>query len=114
MSILASDVITRVRAILKESASGDILSAPNALLFLSDGLLKMRDKPQLFYDDQGTYYEHADVTDLGQTIYIDIDARPALVDYVVARAFQSDANLQNHAARAGGHMNDFRAQAKVV
>lgn len=108
MSILASDVINRARAIWKETASGDLLSDPNALLFLSDGLLELRGiRADLFRDSEGERQDHVDVTTLGQTISVDVDARPILVDYVVARGFMADADSQNHETRANNHFKLF-------
>jgi len=115
MSILASDIINRARAIWKESASGDILSDTNAKLFLSDGLLELRGiRSETQLDANGEYTEHVDVAETTSTIPIAVKFRPCLVDYVVGRGVQADANLQNHEARANQHLAAFYQRARVV
>ncbi len=115
MSIVASDIINRARAIWKESASGDILSDPNALLFLSDGLLELRGiRSETQLDANGEYTEHTDVAATSSSIPIAAKFRPCLVDYVVGRGFQADSNLQNHEARANQHLTAFYQRSKVV
>ena len=113
MSIIASNVIDRAKAIWREAAADNILSPDNCLLFLSDGLLELRSvRPEMQVDSNLNLIEHVDVTGTTQSIPIDAKFRPCLVDYLTGRGFQADANLENHEARATRHMDDFVAKAK--
>jgi len=112
MSILASDIINRAKAIWTEAAAPNILSDPNTLLFLSDGVLELRSlRPETAFSG-GVHAEHVDVTVTSQSIPVDVRFRPCLVDYLTGRGFQADANLENHEARANRHMADFVTKAK--
>jgi hypothetical protein len=112
MSILASDVINRAKAIWTEAAADNILSAANTLLFLSDGVLELRSlRPETAFSG-GVHAEHVDVTATGQSIPVDVKFRPALVDYLTGRGFQADANLENHENRANRHLADWVTKAK--
>lgn len=113
MSILASDVINRAKAIWREAAADNILTAPNILLFLSDGILELRSvRPDIKRDSEFNSVDYADVSGTTQSLPYDVKFRPALVDYLVGRGFQADANLENHDARANAHMAAFVAKAK--
>ena len=112
MSILASDVINRAKAIWGAAAAASILSDPNCLLFLSDGVLELRSlRPETRFSD-GVYAELVEVTATDTSIPVDVKFRPCLVDYLVGRGFQADANLENHEARANQHLGDFVKKAK--
>ena len=112
MSIIASDIINRAKAIWTDAAADNILSAANSLLFLSDGVLELRSiRPETQFDSD-VHYDHVDVTTVGQVIKVDVKFRPALVDYLTGRGFQADANLENHDSRANAHMTAFEKKAK--
>lgn len=113
MSIVASEIINRAKAIWREAAADNILSSANCLLFLSDGLIELRSvRPDVKFDSDLGYVEHSDVTATSSVISLDAKFRPCLVDYLVGRGFQADANLENHENRANRHMADFVAKAK--
>lgn len=113
MSIVASSVINRAKAIWREAAADNILSEPNCLLFLSDGLIELRSlRPETQLNSNGEYADAVDVTGTTDSIDMDVKFRPCLVDYLVGRGFQADANLENHEARANRHLADFVTKAK--
>ena len=116
MSFSAQSVISRARLVWKESASGDILSDANCLLWLSDGILEMRSlRPEsLRFTDDLEPVDFAEVSTVNYSIPIDVKFRSVLVDYLIARGFMGDADSQNHDARANAHFKLFYDRIKVV
>ena len=115
MSILASDVIDGAKAIWREEAAANILSDPNCLVMLYLGLIELRTlRPDAFYDDDGNKVTIVKIATAGDSIAIGIQFLPCLVDYLISRGFQADANLENHSTRSDKHYMLFAQKAKAA
>lgn len=116
MSFTATDVINRARLVWSEVVASDILSPENCLRWISDGVLELRSiRPESTRFDTGLNpVEFSDITDPGAAIQLDDKFRPVLTDYLIARGFQGNANLQNHEGRANNHFKLFYDRARVV
>lgn len=98
MSFTAQSIIDRARQKWKESASGDMMTDPDCLLAITDGLMAVRSvRPECYQDPiTGDMYDHVDVTAVNQVIYVQNRFRGALAAHLVMSGYAGDSDSQNH------------------
>ena len=112
MSFTAQSIIDRAKAKWKESTDGDMLSPANCLIAITDGLIAVRSaRPECYQDFYtGFLYEHVDVTDKDQVIYIQDRFREALAAHLIMSGYSGDSDSQNHAELS----NEWSARFKKL
>lgn len=89
--MIASDVITRVRVVLADDTQTYRWSNVKLLYWLNDGeraIIKMRPDSLFDEDEQLTF---AETGDIDGAVTLGDNWREQLVNYIVARAYESDA-----------------------
>lgn len=115
MSFTALDVITPSRGIWRERTAGDILTDSLCWTFIKHGVDRIRSiRRESELDDSGERIAEFTITSSASVVYLDARFLPVLIEYLVARGFQADSNLQNHEKRAKAHMDSFESQVRMV
>lgn len=115
--MLASDVITRARYVLADTAGTQRWSDAQLLLLLNDGQQEVWSRrSDARWNSSGDYQSGGVTLATATTDTLDIDVRfqSPLMNYVCYRAFQMDSDDQENRARSMAHLQLFEKELKAL
>ena len=100
MGFTAQSVIDLARLNWREKTASDVLDDPNCLLWLNQGVIKVRSKrTDALYDSAGEYIPYSGIATVGTTIPMDERFQMACVFFLTAMGFARNSDLQNFKAK---------------
>jgi hypothetical protein len=100
MGFTAQSVIDLARLNWRENATGDTLQSSDCLLWLNQGVIKIRSKRNdALYDAAGEYIPYSGVSTAGTTIPMDEKFQLACAFFLTAMGYSRQSDLQNFKAK---------------
>lgn len=107
----AQSVIDLARTLWREAAVNDIMTDTQALLWVNQAVLKVRNRrPESMLDDNGNMTDYAGSLAVGTSIPLDVKFQLACAYFLTAHGFGRSADLQNLDKRFGDWMGLFEKE----